>query len=238
MDIFDKYEGFQGKIYNIRDVHLYDISEIENIGKLVKVTGYKSKFFDGSNLGVSIFQSHYDANKGFKIYNDFANYRFFSHYDQDFINELQKKQKNIKLTEFPTGVVTIQNKVVGQEIAFYDNHEELTNCIGKVDIINIYLKIIEILKELKENDIFYTDINSSNFMIDLENMIVRLIDFDKYSVAIEDTKNNYYYYSMLENLKNMIKIINQTYKLSFDGFDKLNSLNQIEEYVYEKQYKK
>jgi len=239
MEILDKYITNQGEIYNIRDVHLYNISEIMNIGELVKVTGVKSKFFDGSNLGVSIFKSHYNPNYGLKIYNDFADYRYFPHFDHLFVQELQNKQKNIKLTEFPTGVITIENKVVGQEIKFYNDHVELTDCISKVDIIDIYLKILEILKELCSDDIYYCDVNTRNFMIDLENMVVKLIDFDKQYVTIKDTPNRYYYKGMLDNLKRMIKNINDEYKIKFDeSFYKIESLDQIQEYVYEKQYKK
>lgn len=245
MQIIDSYTNDKGNIFNIRDIHYYDKSElIGNMGIFKAETRRKKGLFFASSStitdGVYIYQSYYNKDKALRIYQDYADYKYTCHDDDKLVSKLQEVQKLVKLTEFPTGIVTLENKIIGQEIPYYDESISLDKLINdkKVDSpLNIYKDIINILKELVNVGIIYCDIHACNFMINLENMVSKLIDFDSYYIFFDDDKQNYKY--MLDNLKRMITYINQSYNIAFDNiFDKTEKLEEVEEYIFEKQLKK
>ena len=75
------------------------------------------------------------------------------------VSKLLRKQPNVKNTDFPTGVVTLDGRVIGQEIVFYpdalDMNEYYSNGISDKLMLptKAYLKIINNLQELYDNGI-------------------------------------------------------------------------------------
>ena len=192
LNIKDEYIDRNGNVYNIRNINYENKSDLKgNIGEYITETKKENSiFFDSSdNLyeGVYIYKSFYDPKKALRIYKDWADYLYVSHNDVKLLYELQKKQKNIQLTEFPTGVITLDNSVIGQEIPFYEGYENLNVSLKKLkdikEIINCYQQVVSILKELELENILYTDIHPKNFM--MKDNIVKLIDFENDSIKLE-----------------------------------------------------
>ncbi|MBQ7140031.1 MAG: hypothetical protein IJO32_00845 [Bacilli bacterium] len=239
------YKNHDGIYYdNIRNVH-YDKKNdtINNLGLCVNQTEYKENdpfapsFSD--ELGVYIYKSYYDKNKALRLYKDYGNYKFVFHNDEKLISELQRRQKNIKLTDFPTGIISIEDYTVGQEIVYYENFNTLLNVIKNKDIkdniFDIYLEMLKILKELYINGIVYSDIHYKNFMVDSK-LTIKLIDFEPRYVKF-DENSKYLYETMIRNLKNTINSINLLYNIKFNNnFNNTTTLEQVEESIMEKQY--
>lgn len=112
---------------------------------------------------------------------------------KELLIKLLEKQKEIVKTEFPIGYVKDKRKLSGLIIRYYKDGISLENVIKEQDLMlfgkyyyhdeddvhNLFLifdEIISILYELFEHEVYYTDINPGNFIID-DNQI-RLIDFD------------------------------------------------------------
>lgn len=239
------YKNHDGIYYdNIRNIHYDKISDTKNnLGKYVNQSSSKSNdpfapsFSD--ELGVYIYKSYYDNNKGLRLYQDYGNYKYVYHNDEKLISELQKRQKNIQLTDFPTGIVSVEDYTIGQEIIYYENFNTLSNLINnskvKDNIFSIYLDILKILKELCNNGILYSDIHPKNFMINSD-LITKLIDFEPRYVKFDENAK-YLYETMITNLKNTINYINSFYNIKFNtDFNTTKTLNNIEECIYEKQY--
>ena len=191
-------------------------------------------------IGAIIYANIDDLSKSLKIYKDYAeihlavdcnlfNCAITHHYDIDLIKNLQQKQKNIKLTQFPTGIVTYKGYIIGQEMPFYVNCIDLLKyCQTLGDnnvIINQIIKCIQIIQELYENGIVYIDVHPQNFLVDSLGGF-HLIDFDnKYvSFSIDDIDS---YNRMIDNLKCMIKDIFKLFNISLENIDCLNSLEDI-----------
>ena len=196
---------------NIRNIHFKKYKDLsKGLGKIICETKRDLSYFDDVDNylrnGVFIYKPKYDSNKVLRVYKDIFgvcdDYKYTDYSDDYVVSKLQSKQKNVKLTEFPTGIVTLDKYVIGQEIPFYTNHSPLSEKTNKSDIIKYYLDILNILKELLNNDIIYSDIHADNFLIDNVNNIVRLIDFDEYYLSFDGSKT--LYEDMLMNLKIMI----------------------------------
>jgi len=211
--IKDTYVDKDGNNYNIRNINLTDMY---NIGTYITETKRETGGFwsDDDNLenGVYIFKTNYDPNKALRIYKDNQLYKYVYHNDVKYISKLTELQKNIKLTEFPTGIVTRENYVIGQEIPFYENYEtlysQLNNIKDKEKLFYFYKKIIDILEELINNGILYKDLHAKNFMIKGES--IKLIDFEDTSFSFSDNKK-----LLIENLRLLINYINNYLKIDY-----------------------
>lgn len=228
---------------NIRDIH-YDKKEdlMGNLGTFKAETEKDDGLFFSHGLkvseGIYLYQSYYDKDKALRIVKEFADYKYLYSTDDKLVSKLQEKQKDIKLTEFPTGIVSIENYVIGQEIPYYDDYKTFANLVlnnkFKELPTGIYMEILEILKELADNGIYYSDVHAKNFMINLQNLTTKLIDFETRFVSIDGEKE-FLYKNMIINLKKMITKINSLYNVEYcNKFDKLEKLEHIQEYVYEK----
>lgn len=239
-EIKTSYTNKKGETYNIRDIHFEKFSDLAkgHGGFICESNASDSSSIFVKPYKVYIFKSLHDSKKVFRIYDDYADYKFSSHEDDKLISKLQEKQKNIKLTKFPTGVITIENKIIGQEIPFYHNAMTLTKLFKEnlYDVFptEIYLKVLKILKELYKNGILYCDIHSNNFLI--QNGKIKLIDFEEKYIAIDewykDTEKN-----ALTNLKEMLKVLNMLSGTIMLDLDKTTNLDEIEECVIAKDIK-
>lgn len=238
---FTNYKGVEFK--NIRDIH-YDKKEdlMDNLGTFKAETEKDDGMFFSHGLkvseGIYLYQSYYDKNTALRIFKEFADYKYLYSTDDRLVSRLQEKQKDIKLTDFPTGIVSIENYVIGQEIPFYEDYKTFANLVLNNQFkelpVGIYIDILKILKELADNGIYYSDVHAKNFMINLETLKVKLIDFETRFISIDDDKK-FLYKNMIINLKKMITKINSLYNIDFGNtFNKIDNLDHIQEYVYDK----
>lgn len=243
MQIKDKYIDERGNVYNIRNINYESLEEARfNFGTfLTESKSYKFDSIDSDLDGIYLYKTIYDPKKVLRIYKDYPHYKYISHCDQRIISELQSRQKNIKLTDFPTGVVTIENIVIGQEIPYYEGFETIRNIYQNNKYIKIptyyYLEILKILKELFKEGIIYKDIHSNNFLYKTFEECIKLIDFEPFEVRFDEGMNCNYN-SMIDNLKAMIILLNGFSGIEFDSnFKKTKTLEEVEESILENQKK-
>lgn len=226
----------------IRNIHFEDVSKIRgNLGKFLYETNRENNpFFDSSNNiteGVYIYQTLYNPKKALRVYKDILDYRFTHYNDDKLVSEFIKRQPNIKLTELPSGIVTIDKYIVGQEIPLYKDFptlEQIFKTKTPKEILNYYKQMILILKELTDNEIIYKDVHSKNFLINPTTDEVKLIDFDETFISLEN--NKFHYDNMIDNLKTSINRINKYINLNFK-LDKEETLEQVEETIMTKKLK-
>ena len=237
INIKNEYIDNNGKLYNIRNINLDEKKDLrDNIGTFVTETKREANYFfdseDALTDGVYIYKSNMDPNKALRIYKDCSNYPYVYHNDIVLISKLQEKQKNIKLTEFPTGIITIQNTIIGQEIPFYEDyktlHETIENLNSIKELINYYKKMLDILIELENNGMIYTDLHFKNFMV--KNNDIKLIDFEDDSIKLDYSESTYK--NMIYMLRNRINKLNQ--KLNIEFLIDSNNLKDIKEEIYVK----
>lgn len=250
--------SINGKDYDgLRTISANKINELPS-GKLLVY----SDDFDSNNYyidtefklndGVIINQSTLDSNRAIRIYKDWPEAWHYEKKDAELVYKLQQKQKCVKLTDFPTGIVTISDfpfeynkkniqRVIGQEIIYYENYI----AIGKLFQINhnintakIYIDIIKILKELLDNGIYYGDIHGGNFVIEKEKQIVKLIDFEDNKVKIDNIGINEIK-TTFEVLKRLIIGLDVYSKDSLSSnIAKTNNLDELDECLNEINQKK
>lgn len=237
------YEDKNGVKYDdLLNVHFEKKEDMAtNLGKYVAETDYKENMFLSSswNLtnGIYLYQSYFDPKIALRIYRDFAGYKYVHHDDAKLIKELLERGKNVLLTDFPMGVITIEDYVVGQAIPFYEDYDTLAKVVinkkDELSIMKYYLEIMKILKELYNNSIIYADVRSRNFMINRVNNLVKLIDFESQYISFDDRL----YKEMIKNIKITINEINDYLNIKFK-IDKEDSLDNIEETLLEENYKR
>ena len=228
---------------NVREIHFDAISDIgDNLGSFVLESHNSKKPGLLANDGIYLYNSKTDASKGYRIYKDFANYKYIYYFDDILISNLQKVQSNVKLTEFPTGVVTIGGKVIGQEIPYYKDsvniNDYFSSYSNKKIITSYYLEILKIVKELFNNGIIYRDINCGNFLVNAKNNEkINLIDFDPMFTFFSD-KKDFSYNVMIEHLKHLIEMLNLIKNIKFiSSFYNASTLEELEESILENEKK-
>ena len=214
MIIKDSYTDKNGTSYkNVREVMFTKEEVVYNLGEYITQTSrevsdfFKDDSMDFNTDGFYIYKSLYDENKGLRVYRRFNEYQFNGERDEILISKLQEKQAKIKLTEFPTGVLTREGYIFGQEMPFYENYETLFNFKDNIEsvsqLVEIYKKCLKILEELYKNDIYYTDVHSKNFMVNNDD--IKLIDFEYGRVKFDDPS---YIDVVFYRVKNMFDFIN------------------------------
>lgn len=189
---YDFYEDNHGRIYNIRNIEYPHNQKPCYFGKCVAITEDEQvDSFSADPSGMIIYQDEENPNIGYRIYRGIfwgAKKFYFDDgcSDARIIEELQKRQSTVKLTKFPTGVVTVCKQVIGQEMPFYPNADTLKEFAKKIKdnhnkiklLTNSYISVFKSFEELINNEIFYGDLHTSNIMIDKDDSnITDLIDF-------------------------------------------------------------
>ena len=243
MKIKDNYVDQSGNVYKIRNINYECLEKARfNFGTFLKESKSSNFGYDGDDFdGIYLYKSKYDDKKALRIYKDFMHYKYVGHPDQKIIYELQQRQKFVKFTEFPTGIVTIENSVIGQEIPYYDKYEPIRyifkNNKYKDHPTNYYVQILKILIELFDVGITYQDIHSNNFLFNSIDEDIKLIDFESFQVKFDEGKNCNYNF-MIDNLKFMITLLNRMSGIEFDyNFERAQTLEEIEESILENQKK-
>ena len=229
-------EGFtdnKGNHYpNIREIAYEQGKTFGSFGTLIGESGIKDFDNDETLDGVYAFRSHIDPSKVYRIYKDFLTPNFNYEADAKFISELQKYNKDVKLSEFPTGVVTEGGRIIGHEVPFVDGitlKEYSENNKNEIIPTKIYIQILDILRELYINKIYYLDIHERNFMI--KDGIVKLIDFDNFfvrigNITVSDKR------LMFDYLKMMLEELNKNFGIA----DKIGIIDGLDD-AYQKVFK-
>lgn len=220
-------EGFT----NRKGIHYDRVREIAyrhgelagNLGTFVAETKHENNmFFDSShNLvnGVYIYQSYFDPLVAYRIYKSFADYGFNGYNDDRLVQILRERQENINLSKFPTGVVTLDGSIIGQEIPYFPNKITLYKLFlehKKISPIKIYRAVLDVLNEMYDNGIIYLDNHPKNFMVDpTDPASVDVIDFDETYVKFDDDS---------ETLRRQLF---DNYKVTVDGLNQICGIDSL-----------
>lgn len=223
---------------NIRDVHFSSPSEIlTELGRPI----YESDGFNSPDQ-VKIYRLPSDSKKALRIDKNFLNYQQIYRSDDFLVSALQDRQKDVLLTDFPTGIVTLEDKVIGQEIPFYEKTVTLDTATKtrKIatweDSLGKSIEVLKIIRELLNVGIIYQDIHSFNFLYNVDTGKINLIDFDNRFIKFD--YHEYAYNSMIGNMKTLIELTNRRYGKCFnEDFDSLYRLEDIEDYIQTEHYK-
>lgn len=215
-------------------------SSDKSFGKLIHATKKTdSNSFSLSVDGVFIYENEFLKDKALRIYKN-ALYEGSSAYKDDkLVYSLIQKQNKVKLTDFPTGIVTYEDRIIGQEIPYYKNAITLLEYTklnkDKIPTKN-YLEVLKILKEMLDNSICYADVHASNFLI-VDNKM-KVIDFESNLVSIDEIYN-YQIENMTSNFTSLTSKINEICGISYDTrkMYQMNDLNLLEEYILEEDKK-
>lgn len=242
--IKNEYEN-KGTKYRIRNLNFANLSELSDCGWKFVTESHNGDGFEfiskyDDKIGTLVYHDQNNPNVGYRIYSDYADYLYTYYDDYMVVSKLQEKQKDIKLLEFPTGIITVGDKVIGQEMPFYEGYKELGYALyhnqTKEVITFYYLKVIEILKELLQNGIYYLDVHSGNFLINTINDDIKVIDFERQCLEIEPNNRlkEVAYDRMINNLKIMINKLNKLRNVFLSGdFVNAKTLEDIEKCVLE-----
>ena len=230
------------KVYIIEEIE-FTRESLRTSGKYFTETKREtSMFFEASdNLedGVFIYQDRNNPNIGYRIYKEFANPGFYSYSEDKLIAKLSEKQSVITRTKFPTSILTLEGRVIGQKIPLYLNHDEIhKHVINSKELpTEYYRQILDILKEMYDNGIGYLDGHSKNFIIERNSGHVELIDFE-WSKMEFDSISSSSNWKIFNNLNSLINRCNENSKTD-DILSKSNvqTFSEAYEYVEESEYK-
>lgn len=180
------------------------------------------------NASAYIFQDSENKDIGYKVYKSFQNGKCDNIRDAFLIQNLYKYGKNIYGIDFPYGVITNDNRIVGQVIPYYDESCEISN----FEQINgnpysLLLDAYYLIKELYDHGIFYMDIHEHNFVITPKE--IKLIDFDCDFIQFKSrfaTFNDYYEKTILCNFKYMVSCILRN-RADLTGLSRIDTIEDL-----------
>lgn len=241
MEIIEGFTNSRGEKFPLIENYSFESwDEFRNTPKtfVAKTTNNLcEEFGDNDEDGMHIWYLNDDPTIGFRVYSEcgYCTY-MYTNFESDakFLQKLQEYQPKIKLSEFPYGVISVQNKVIGQVMKFYHKYKTLLETFHNNKIMtieeayNIYFQIIEILTELQENGIIYNDPHTRNFMYNLDSKDVRAIDFEHGRLKFD----GYTIDSMVNNLQITLNRLNEMLNISeIHNLRKTATLSEIEEAV-------
>lgn len=241
MEILNTYTNKQGRTIPVRNIHFATLDDFENYKGTCIIENTRNNIFATTKNNpyvACISIPTYDEKKALKYYRGYRSFSINKPEDAALISKLSIIQPNIKLTTFPTGVVTIKDHLIGQEMFYLKDYitlEDLvcyqSKALKDINISMYYQKILNIIKELLTNGITYLDIHPNNFMINYNTHQVELIDYQsdyvKFNNHPDDLKQ------MCLNLTEMFTQINKYLSLPIT-FDKSMDLATIEKTIQSK----
>lgn len=215
MEIKNNFVSKNGIVYpNLREIAFTKDNIFGNLGTLVNETNREATdgFGKPSNTisedGVYIYKSNYDEKTALRVYKCFLDPNFNGYRDEKLISRLQKVQDKIELTSFPVGIVTLDGNIIGQEIPYYEEHNQLYQVKDEVtlkELFMLYRQCLVILEELHKKGIYYLDIHAKNFLVN-DDFDVQLIDFEPNLIRFNDKSQ---LKKELSNFYNMINLVNK-----------------------------
>ena len=242
--VHDYYEDTHGRIYNIRNIEYPHNRKPCYFGKCVAITEDEQiDSFSADPSGMIVYQDEENPHVGYRIYRGIfwgASTFYFTDgcSDARMIEELQKRQSTVKLTEFPTGVVTVCKQVIGQEMPFYPNGYTLKDFAKKIKdnpnkiklLTNSYIAVFKSFEELISNEIFHGDLHTSNVMIDKDDSsIANVIDFSPiYTGFGKLTPSRLDTYQ--SDFANIVNVANEFAGINYE-LEKMSSDNPVDEAI-------
>lgn len=112
----------------------------------------------------------------------------------DNVKKIIDRKNNVKKTKLTEGIVYVDDKFMGYLIFKHKNMIDLftylnENKITDKDIINIMEQVKEKYGELLENNIYTSDVSSSNILINPTTKEVQIIDFEDHFTECLDEEN-------------------------------------------------
>lgn len=240
MKIIQGYTNQKGENFPLLDNYNFESwDEFRNYGKtfITQTTNNLcEEFGDNNEDGYNIFYLNETPDIGFRVHSEcsYCTYMYnnFS-FEAGFLQQLKAYQPKIKLSTFPYGVISINEYVIGEVVKFYHKYITLAEEFYQNKIMtmeeayNLYVKVIEILIELENNGIVYSDIHSHNVMVNPQNHDTQLIDFENVRVNFDGIV-----YNMICNLKRTLNYLNGMLGLSnIHNLEKTATLAEINEAV-------
>lgn len=126
-----------------------------------------------------IFQDAENPKIGYRIYKSYWRDNFDHFKDASMLQRLYMNGGDISDIDFPYGVITRENRIIGQVIPYYEDGTDMA-CFSENARENL-TRAYFLLKELCDHYIYYLDVHGHNFLITSQGM--KLIDFDQEFVA-------------------------------------------------------
>ena len=228
----------EGKSHVIREVDFSN--NLSNIGKFFCETQRETCMFYNENDGVYIYQSHVDPNVGYRIYKEFADYGFNGYNDDKLIAKLNEKKHLFPEIKIPTGIITHNGNIIGQEIVLFLNHLTINDYSKKfLDTLptDLYIQIINVIKKLYDCGIGYYDGHAKNFMVDRTTKHVEIIDF-QWSMMSFDNIYECENWKIFDRMNSLINQCNENFRVNdIIPYAKIDNFSQAYEYVEESKHK-
>jgi len=195
--------------------------DLNDFGVLKTVKGIHS---------VYILQDKKNKDLAYRLYKGYKKENFDQKKDAPMIQKLHINSYNINNVDFPYGVITRENHIIGQVIPYYEDSYELATLKGTEENIPHYLiEAYYLIRELYKNHIYYLDIHEHNFLI--TNKGLKLVDFDNDYVTFASHLpglNDFYQKNIITNFKRMTHSL-LGYGLELMRFDFLNTMEELYE---------
>ncbi len=145
---------------------------------------------------------------------------------------LKLRQKEVKNTIFPEPVLINDERLVGCSIKYFKDYVPINNKKDKFnkEKLIILKNALSKLKELTDNYIYPTDINSDGIITN--GIDVQIVDLDTYSTKISDKKDDESLKFVLTLYKNII------FELMFLDFDLFTVYEYFDSYLESKNISK
>ena len=116
---------------------------------------------------------------------------------------------------------------------YYNGYLTFSNFLKNYELDNpfdYFLKVIDIIKELVDNKIFYIDIHDNNFLINPVNNDVKIVDFDESFLSFSD-EYGLLYDEIIKNLKLMFYNLASIFNIDLEELDVLTKLEEIKKFL-------
>ena len=154
------------------------------------------------------------------------------------LENLVAKQSQVPNVDFPIGYFRQWHKLRGLIVRYYQNGVSVDNiiqaddikslekyyCYDADNIHNLFLllqNMLDVVYEMFENGIYYTDINPGNFIL-VDNQ-VKVIDFDSRFVFFENADKDRSLFNIMYNYEMLLRRFLAAYDLYYDCLDEMFS---------------
>lgn len=152
-------------------------------------------------------------------------YKKIWQYDSRKIILLNERQKYIKNTTMPLGIISLDDIFIGVILKLFQNHIPLSKLNSSL-IIDILRQIKVNLQELTSNYIYPTDLDDENILISKTGK-VEFIDIDGLDTIVSSSFNKKHLKTVLILYRNIIL------SLLYPGYDAIDYYSQGNQYLSE-----
>jgi len=125
----------------------------------------------------------------YKIYYD----SIFKKPTKEKIKKLSERQKKISRTILPKGILSIytnegEQVLIGTIMKYFEDYVSIDELdeFQDIDMKNIFVSLVRSLKELTDNNIYPTDLNNKNILVNPNTLDLQIIDLDGEHCVVSD----------------------------------------------------